>query len=521
MHMQSLLDFNELTTPTGQGEPLVLPSPGHLADLPEANNKLLEENEFRILDLSSLEFRTISRDLFKRGHSNQLWIVTGHQPEFIHPGVWVKHLVTQRLANHVGGVGANIIVDHDAAKDVSLTIPTERDGKLHKEHVSFAAYRAGIPWELVAPLSQEKLREFAGKVKAAYGLRYGGSLMEMFFAGAQQVKNPVDWVDQSVAGRRAIDAMFGVNLIEKRARQVWGGAFLAQMMIDSERFVASYNQALQEYRRMLRIKGSIHPIPDLVCENGRVELPVWAVRQGMPRQRVFVAGQKDRIEVFAERDLIGTLAVKELQRWETAETELASGIKAGIRPRALTLTLWARLFLSDLFVHGIGGAKYDRITDIIIKKYFGIEPSAISCVSATLRLDLPVAQVGREDLRDLDRRRRDVRYNPDRYVPEKSKVTSLMAARSDLIARSDRLRKQEPGERFERRDVFDRIHKINRQMLQIAPEMEETLVQKRAEMVYLLGQSGIARSREYFIGLFSRQDLQFLSDMVPHFQTSV
>ena len=30
--------------------------------------------------------------------------------------------------------------------------------------------------------------------------------------------------------------------------------------------------------------------------------------------------------------------------------------------------------LSDLFIHGIGGAKYDELTDEIIRRFFGIEP---------------------------------------------------------------------------------------------------------------------------------------------------
>ena len=34
-----------------------------------------------------------------------------------------------------------------------------------------------------------------------------------------------------------------------------------------------------------------------------------------------------------------------------------------LRTRALTTTLFARYVLGDLFVHGIGGAKYDELGD--------------------------------------------------------------------------------------------------------------------------------------------------------------
>ena len=36
------------------------------------------------------------------------------------------------------------------------------------------------------------------------------------------------------------------------------------------------------------------------------------------------------------------------------------GIK--LRSRALTTTMFVRLFLADAFLHGIGGAKYDEVT---------------------------------------------------------------------------------------------------------------------------------------------------------------
>ena len=65
----------------------------------------------------------------------------------------------------------------------------------------------------------------------------------------------------------------------------------------------------------------------------------------------------------------------------------ARGIE--IRPRALITTMYARLFLSDLFIHGIGGAKYDELTDAIIRRFFGIEPPAYMTVTGTVRLPIP------------------------------------------------------------------------------------------------------------------------------------
>ncbi len=45
-----------------------------------------------------------------------------------------------------------------------------------------------------------------------------------------------------------------------------------------------------------------------------------------------------------------------------------------LRTRALTTTLFSRFMLGDLFIHGIGGAKYDELGDEIARRFFGIEP---------------------------------------------------------------------------------------------------------------------------------------------------
>ncbi len=52
------------------------------------------------------------------------------------------------------------------------------------------------------------------------------------------------------------------------------------------------------------------------------------------------------------------------------------GIK--LRTKALITTLVARVLLGDLFMHGIGGAKYDAVTDLICEAFFW-SPRAALC----------------------------------------------------------------------------------------------------------------------------------------------
>ena len=103
---------------------------------------------------------------------------------------------------------------------------------------------------------------------------------------------------------------------------------------------------------------------------------------------------------------------------DTAVEQLAAAEARGIklRPRALITTMYARLVLSDLFIHGIGGAKYDELTDLIIRRFFGIEPPAYITATATFRLPIERPQVSLEDVRDSAQRIREARYRPEAFL---------------------------------------------------------------------------------------------------------
>jgi hypothetical protein len=511
--MQPVLEYKDLRTPPGHGDTLVAPSPHLLPGLADDNRRLLEGREFPVLDLSSLDCRRLSRALIHADLAGRTWIVTGHQPEFTHPGVWAKHVVTQRLADKLGGVAANLIVDHDAVKSTSLAVPSRQQGRFRAVAVPFGSCQPGFPWEATVPLSLPQLDASVAQVREAYGPRYDESFMPAFVAAAAGVPDPHDWVDQKVTGRRAIDAMFGIRMLETRAHDVWGGPFLAQMLLDADRFAACYNEALADYRRQMRIRGAQHPIPDLVRKGERLELPIWAVLPNQPRRRVFWHRQGDRVELFAENDAIGTLAAGDLRRWQTAEPALAQAVSAGLRPRALTLTIWARLFLADLFVHGIGGAKYDRISDIFIRRYYEVEPPGICCVSATLRLDLPARPVTDGDLREVERRLRDLRYNPQRYLTPTAELEPLLAEENELIARTEHAY----GDYFARRHVYDQLQEVKRKLADFDPRIAERFAAERERIARDLAENKVILSREYFIGLFRREDLQFLCDRLPGF----
>ena len=51
-------------------------------------------------------------------------VLSGHQPELVHPGVWYKNFLLGQLAERVGGVGIHLLIDSDLCRVASIRVPT-------------------------------------------------------------------------------------------------------------------------------------------------------------------------------------------------------------------------------------------------------------------------------------------------------------------------------------------------------------------------------------------------------------
>jgi len=183
---------------------------------------------------------------------------------------------------------------------------------------------------------------------------------------------------------------------------------------------------------------------------------------------------------------------------------MEAGIK--IRPRAITTTMFSRLFFSDVFIHGIGGAKYDTITDEIIKEFFGIDPPGFVTVSATLFLPLDVYGLDIKVLQELQRTDSDMCYNPEQYA---SKETQSEPAFMNRVKEKQRLLKIMGVSNADvKRRYFRRIKELNKLMLsQIHTELQK----KQREINTIrdkLAYNEVVRFREYPICLYPTKMLK-------------
>jgi len=171
-------------------------------------------------------------------------------------------------------------------------------------------------------------------------------------------------------------------------------AVLAHYLLSAAaRFAADYNAALAAYREQAGITSATRPMPDLHIMGDSIESPFWLddLSRGT-RSRAHVTRRGDvwmlcheAEEFLLNENADGWAAGRQLIDW-LARRNLR------LSPRALTLTMFLRLLAVDQFVHGIGGARYDQVTDLLIARHFGLAPPRFAVTTATLLFPLAVGR---------------------------------------------------------------------------------------------------------------------------------
>jgi hypothetical protein len=367
-------------------------------------------------------------------------VMTGHQPEMVHPGVWLKNYAAARLSKTVGGHVVNLVIDSDLCRAASLRVPTGSIKSPRIEHVAYDANHDAMPYEERPLLDREIWRSFGRRATEALRPLVANPLVANW------------WEEFAVSGGES--ARLGLAIAQARHRQelAWGGAsselpqsllcqspsfhlFLLHLLIHAARFRNEYNAALAAYREAHHIRTTAQPVPDLKQLGEWIETPFWVWSKHEPqRQALFVQPRREGMLLSDRHGWQGELAITPDGATEPALTQLSDWSTAGIklRTRALATTLYARLFVADLFIHGIGGAKYDQATDDLCRRFFQVELPPYQALSGTLRLPIEHASAAPETGRDLRARLRDVRYHPEQFRGE----LSLQTAESEMFDRA-------------------------------------------------------------------------------------
>ncbi len=440
----------EIRAPTSDGGRLIEPPIEAVAELASENRRRLAECDYDLHGRSLYELaRDARRQLLEAaieyaasycnlseslrsaiassiaaGEVARLYLA-GHQPELYHPGVWLKNFVVDRLAARDRAIAVNLSVDSDIVKSSTIRVPTGTLAEPRVEAVAFDQPSMAIPFEDRKVIDLELFRSF--------GKRAAETIKPL-------VRNPfVNHFWPAAIERAKATGMLGESLAQARHRveMDWGARstlllpqsaicslpaffhFAAHLLAHLPRFADVYNSSLAEYRNLNGIRSAAHPVPPLAQHGEWLEAPFWVWRRDDPvRRRLFVRNENDTL-VLADRagwqSAIHASPESSLDRAVEELTELNRG-GVRLRTRALLTTMMVRVLSGDWFAHGIGGAKYDQMTDHIIERFFGFAPPAYHVVSGTLLLPVERGGGAMQRLREAKRRLRDLVWNPDRYL---------------------------------------------------------------------------------------------------------
>jgi len=275
-----------------------------------------------------------------------------HQPYFFNPGISLKFLFLEKLSR---GKKEIIFLDTDKLA-IKVKVPSSdgviKEVEFIKSNQVLSHYRApgkDFFYQFFSALENElKKASFKGsqEVLSSYFV-----FKEIVLKNIQQ-KYLKEILAESFLQFYHIerDYYFLSDLLKTKEYK----EFFLEIYSQSNAFREIFNSLLDEYRNEFRFRYKNFPFPKL--EEG--ELPFWLVKGG-------------KTERLFKRDLDEKIFDEAL-----------------IFPRAVTLTIFLRLYRLDLFIHGVGGGNYEWIQDGIIERFFKHKPSPYAVISGTFLLDI-------------------------------------------------------------------------------------------------------------------------------------
>jgi len=489
-------------TPKNNGEICLWPPANQISHDVQANLDLFAQTEIEILGRPLRHWRkTARRDVmnWSRKYHKKLnlpipnypsdppLLVTGHQPGFFHGGILAKYLLLDSLTHSTGGAALNLVADSDLPRHIALRIPTIRDDGFVLQEIAFPSIDLHIPLEY-QPLP--KLTEFHSFLETLQNLKVAESLDKSIKYLVRVLDDIYPQVQTLTDLLVLLNQRWAVNLtmqwfdlpVSHLAQSSAFLIFVADMILRAGQVRLCYNTSLRQYRRIHKIRTASQPLPDLQGSDNPAEaqeLPLWIFQPNRPRQPLWIQADQNAVILKAGRTT------------------------------------------ADYFIHGIGGARYDHVTDEFIRQFYQINPPSFATATATVYLPIsrgPDRSEAMNNLRHARTQLRDLNYNPQRYMAEgadrlsdseSENLKKLVSERAKAIRTSDRLRR-DGGDSSRRRRIFDTIHQLNADILALTPGLSQKFSQQLAHAESQATQAGITNDREYFFGLIPNEDLKNL-----------
>ncbi|MEM0927621.1 MAG: hypothetical protein AAGJ83_16360, partial [Planctomycetota bacterium] len=402
--MNSYVDYR---APREHGRSLVQPSLHDAPRLLHANKELFRRvpawlASLRVIARSQLidaavRYTRSYREIGELNPESPL-LVAGHQPTLFHPGVWFKNVILDHLAKRTTATAINLIVDGDLTGPRSIQVPTygdppagEKSTRLHRETVALDRGGSAVPFEQATIEDFDFFLTFGDRVQASLGNLIPNPSIHPLWQAAQDAFQRHNNLGLVLAqARHRLEAEMGMETLEVPQSTVCETdafiQFALQILIDLPRFRECYNCETETYRVSHGIRSLAHPVPNLREEGGWHEAPFWIYGDHLPNRRGLWTRRVAEGLELTDRNQIRLVIPATLEAGAEALRHYFSS-EFKLRGRALITTMFARLVISDLFIHGIGGGKYDQLGDQISRAFWSLgEMPEFLVSSATVKL---------------------------------------------------------------------------------------------------------------------------------------
>lgn len=453
-------------------------------------------------------------------------LLAGHQPELFHVGVWMKNFALARLARETDSWAVNLVIDGDTLKSPSLRAPTDTLAEPRVENVPFDAARDEIPWEERTVVDRALFESFGRRASETIRPFIAEPLLKRVWPRIVEATKRTGRIGLGIAQtRHALEGEWGLDTLELPQSRLCDTTefrfFAWHLLTELPRFVEIHNRTLVEYRRRENIRSTHHPVSALEAGGEWLEAPLWIWASNDPRRRrAMVRRVGNQIEVTDRGDVtfrLPTVGADAPRKAVIIFSEMAArGVR--IRSRALITTMYARLVLSDLFIHGIGGGKYDELTDLLIARFFDVTPPGYVVATATRRLPIALgvgeSLTGQEPVDEATVRHKlwELTHHPERSIDVAASPPGDVASRaSAMIARKRELTAVESDSLPAGKSARERCHAIrdlNAALQEFVAAQRERWTRQLVEAQRRERAHAVLSSREYSAFLFPEQDVR-------------
>lgn len=447
----------------------------------------------------AVRYTSAYRDTSSANVSASNIVMAGHQPTLFHPGVWFKNITLDRVARQTDSLAINLVVDSDVAGSSSVRVPTLTDGRIGYTAVAYDDRGGGVPYEQALVRDRDAFDQFDQKVRGAVSGIVDNPLVGQLWHHAKLAIDRCGYAGCALAqARHGLESELDLNTLEIPQSVICRGEsfaeFAMQILVDLPRFHACYNESADLYRRIHGIRSNAHPVPNLKQDGDWYEAPFWLYGNQSPKRRGVwcrISAGGTLLEISDQASRLKKVEIGPGDSGAEAFAALASP-EFKIRSRALVTTMYARLVLSDLFLHGIGGGKYDQLGDLISRSFWGITPPEFMVISATVQLPgHEQASPGelRRQIASVRRRKRDVLFQGERFAG-----TGLLS--DELPTKKRKLLSSIPPE-GQRSDWHQEVTELNQQMASLLSPVSIELETELQQLAFQSKQQQIWTGREH------------------------